>query len=292
MAETNTKRIEEKTMRESYIDLHVHSTCSDGTFTPTQLVEYANKKGLQAFALTDHDTTAGITEAMAAAENTPLQVIPGIELSTCYLDNRDIHILGFNIDYENLAFQENLLRFQQERDKRNDKMVLKLQEAGFQITSAQMKEHFPDSICTRAHFARYLVDTKQLHTLAEAFNSYLGDHAPCFVPRQKVTPYQAIRLIHDGEGKAVLAHPLLYHLTPEQLDCLVSSLADAGLDGIEAIYSTNRGMDETNIRQLAAKYGLFITGGSDFHGSNKPAIDLGSGKGNLKIPAFLLNNLI
>lgn len=273
-----------------YIDLHVHSNCSDGTFSPSQLVEYALEKGLKAIALTDHDTTEGIEEARAAAQNTYLQVIPGIELSTAFL-GRDIHILGLNIDPENTYFQEKIKAFQQEREKRNRTMISRMQKEGLRITWQDMADNFPDSIWTRAHFARFLADTGQVHTLAEAFNRFLGDHAPCFVPRNKVTPFEAVKMIHQGKGKAVLAHPLLYHLTEEQLEELVQSLVQSGLDGIEAIYSTNTGLDEVRMRQLAKKYGIFITGGSDFHGSNKPSIDLGKDRGNLKIPAYLLDNL-
>lgn len=273
-----------------YIDLHVHSNCSDGTFTPSQLVEYALEKGLQAIALTDHDTTEGIEQAQAAAQNTSLQVIPGIELSTAYL-GRDIHILGLNIDPENAYFQKKIKAFQQEREDRNRTMISRMQKEGLHITWQDMADNFPDSVWTRAHFARFLADTGQVHTLAEAFNRFLGDHAPCFVPRNKVTPFEAVEMIHQGKGKAVLAHPLLYHLTEEQLDELVQALVQSGLDGIEAIYSNNTGLDEVRMRQMAKKYGIFITGGSDFHGSNKPAIDLGKGRGNLKIPAYLLENL-
>lgn len=277
-------------MSEKYIDLHTHSTASDGTCTPTGLVEYALKKGLHAIALTDHDTTGGIAEAQEAARGTSLTVIPGIELSTAYL-NKDIHILGLNIDTENTYFQELLRGFQQERENRNRKMIRLLQDEGLQITWQDMISHFPDCVITRAHFARFLTDTKQVHTLTEAFNRFLGDHAPCFVPREKVTPFQAVQMIHKGGGKAVLAHPLLYHLKSDQLEELVARLVRCGLDGIEAIYSTNRGMDETNMRRLARAHGLFITGGSDFHGTNKPTIDLGCGWGNLKIPANLLQFL-
>ncbi|MGN1141686.1 MAG: PHP domain-containing protein [Oliverpabstia sp.] len=277
-------------MKEQYIDLHVHSTSSDGTFTPSELVTLGLKKGLKAFALTDHDTTAGIREAQEAARGTDLTVIPGIELSTAW-KNRDIHILGLNIEPENVYFQDKLRDFQIERETRNHKIIRKMQEQGLSISYGEMLKLFPDSVWTRAHFARYLMETHQVHTIAEAFNRFLGDHAPCFVPREKVTPFQAVQLIHHAGGKAILAHPLLYHLTPEQLDELTSQLVKSRLDGIEAIYSSNKGMDETNMRRLARKYNLFITGGSDFHGSNKPTIDMGCGKGNLKIPSSLLKNL-
>ena len=148
-----------------YIDLHVHSNCSDGTFTPSQLVAYALEKGLQAIALTDHDTTEGIEQAQAAAQNTSLQVIPGIELSTAYL-GRDIHILGLNIDPENTYFQEKIKAFQQEREDRNRTMISRMQKEGLHITWQDMADNFPDSVWTRAHFARFLADTGQVHTLA------------------------------------------------------------------------------------------------------------------------------
>lgn len=268
---------------EELIDLHVHSNCSDGTYTPEELVAYALEKGLKAFALTDHDTTAGIARAQRAASGTGLELIPGIELSTEY-KGKDIHILGLGINPENAYFQDQLLRFQNARDLRNEKMIEKLREHGIDITLEQMRTCFPDSVWTRAHFARYLFDHGYVKEMWDAFDLYLGDHAPCFIPREKVTPFQAVQLIHEGGGYAVLAHPLLYRLGEEPLNLLVKTLTGCGLDGIEAIYSTNRFSDEADMRQLARCYGLAITGGSDFHGSNKPSIDLGCGKGNLRIP--------
>lgn len=268
---------------EELIDLHVHSNCSDGTYTPEELVAYALEKGLKAFALTDHDTTAGIARAQRAASGTGLELIPGIELSTEY-KGKDIHILGLGIDPENAYFQDQLLRFQNARNLRNEKMIEKLREHGIDITLEQMRACFPDSVWTRAHFARYLFDHGYVKEMWDAFDLYLGDHAPCFIPREKVTPFQAVQLIHEGGGYAVLAHPLLYRLGEEPLNLLVKTLTGCGLDGIEAIYSTNRFSDEADMRQFARRYGLAITGGSDFHGSNKPSIDLGCGKGNLRIP--------
>lgn len=277
-------------MNQQWIDLHVHSTCSDGTFTPTELVAYALQKGLAALALTDHDTTDGITEAQKAARNTSLQIIPGIELSTGY-QGRDIHVLGLNIDPKNEEFQKQLHEFQDTRNRRNHKMIEKMQEHGLSITLEEVEKSYPDSICTRAHFARYLKETGQVSSLAEAFNRYLNDRGPCYVPREKISPQMAVKLIHQGGGKAILAHPLLYRMSDEPLQKLISEMKKAGLDGIEAIYSCNKGKDKSYVRQLARKYGLFITGGSDFHGTNKPNIDLGTGRGNLRIPVELLKNL-
>ncbi len=263
-------------------DLHVHSCFSDGTYTPTKLAAYAKEKGLKAFALTDHDTVLGIDEAMAAGKTQGIEVIPGIEFSTNYTE-KDIHVLGLGIDWKDARFLRKLREFQDSRDLRNRKMIRRMADCGIAITYEKMQEAFPDSTWTRANFARYLVDRKYAKSTKEAFARYVGDDAPCFVPREKVTPFQAVELIRENGGLAVLAHPVLYHLSDEDLDTLVSRLKDYGLDGVEAIYSTYRWYDETHIKALARKYGLSITGGSDFHGSNKPDIDLGVGRGNLKI---------
>ena len=275
---------------EKLIDLHVHSTCSDGTFTPEELVSYARQKGLAAFALTDHDTTDGIARASAAAAGTSLTVIPGIELSTEY-SGSDVHILGLGIHPENRSFQQYLQKFTQSRDHRNEKMIQKLQDYGISITREAMAEQFPDCVWTRAHFALYLKTHGYVKEMWDAFPKYIGDHAPCYVPREGITPFQAVRLILDGGGHPVLAHPLLYHFNREKLDQLVSALTAEGLQGIEAIYSTNRGTDESSMKQLAKRHGLAVTGGSDFHGANKKDIDLGCGKGNLKIPYELWETL-
>lgn len=275
---------------ENYIDLHVHSTASDGTLTPSQLVNYAVQKNLKAFALTDHDTTAGLSEALEAAKGTSLEVIPGIELSTTWLD-RDIHIVGLDLDWKNHYFQETLKNFQDSRDLRNDKMLKLLQKENIDITREAMEEAFPDSVWTRAHFARFLLDRHYVGSMNEAFDRYLGDHARCYVPREKVTPFQAIRLIHDGSGIAVFAHPVLSRLSKDRLESLVNELKCAGLDAIETMYASYRPAEELEMTQLAKRHGLKPSGGSDFHGSNKPRIDLGCGYGNLKIPYSILKNL-
>ena len=275
---------------EKYIDLHVHSSASDGTLTPSQVVALAEEKKLKAFALTDHDTTAGLEEALLAAEDTSVEVIPGIELSTTWL-GRDVHIVGLDIDYKNYYFQETLSRFQDSREIRNEKIMDLLRKEGISITREAMEESFPDSVWTRAHFARYLLDRGFVGSINQAFDRYLGDHSKCYVPREKVTPFQAVQLIHEGGGIAVFAHPILCRLDKDRLESLTAELKQAGLDGIEAYYSTYRHSDEQTVIQIAKRQGLALSGGSDFHGSNKPQIELGTGKGNLKIPYQLLENL-
>lgn len=279
----------------NYIDLHVHSTASDGSYTPSELVRYAIKKGLIAFALTDHDTTAGIDEALNEAELindfSPIKVIPGIELSAEY-KGKDIHILGLNIDYRNKEFQERIEYFRNIRAERNVKMIELLNKQGFKITEEQLKERFKDAVITRAHFAIMLVECGYVKDKDIAFKKYLNPGCPCYVPRTRINVIDAISLIHLANGKAVLAHPLLYHFSETELDSLVALLKENGLQGIEAIYSSNKWNDESRMKQLAQKYDLFITGGSDFHGLAKPTLDLGIGYGDLKVPEKLLSNIL
>lgn len=278
------------------VDLHVHSTCSDGTFTPEELVDYAIKKGLTAFALTDHDTVSGLDRAINYAESlrhTPVQipeVIPGIELSTEY-QGKDIHMVGLFIDYHQPDFARYLEDFIHSRENRNKKMCALLQEHDIDITYEALLAEFPGAVITRAHFARYLLSHGYIQSLKEAFDRYVGDRCPCFVPREKVTPAQAVELILGAGGVPVLAHPILYHMSDDRLEALVAELKSIGLVGIEAIYSTYNTAEERQIRGLASKYGLKISGGSDFHGANKPKIDLGTGWGKLYVPDEVLEKL-
>ena len=277
------------------VDLHVHSTRSDGSMTPSGLVEYAIQKGLSAFALTDHDTTAGVEEAILAAKSNlshhSLEVIPGIELSTEYL-GRDIHILGLYLPYQNQTFQDRLSNFLDSRTSRNLKMCSLLTQQGIPIDYPSLQNTFPDSVITRAHFAEYLLQKGQIKSRNEAFERYIGDFGPCFVPREKITPAQAISLILEFGGIPILAHPLLYSLGKEKLDALVALLAQSGLVGLEAVYSTYNPSEEREMRALAGKHSLAISGGSDFHGTAKPGLDLATGYGRLYIPDSILETLI
>lgn len=272
------------------VDLHVHSNKSDGSYTPAELVSYALEKGLSAFALTDHDTTEGLAEAMEASKDQPVEVIPGIEFSTEY-EGRDIHILGLFIDYEEEQFKKHLIAFQQSRITRNEKMCARLSEAGIDITYDALLSEFPGSVITRAHYAKYLLAHGYTKSMKEAFERYVGDNCPYFVPREKVTPVQAVKLILQSHGIPILAHPPLYHMGKERLDTLISTLADAGLMGIEAVYSTYCASEEREMKALAKKYNLCISGGSDFHGNTKPGLDLAVGYGKLFIPEEILDNL-
>jgi predicted metal-dependent phosphoesterase TrpH len=273
-----------------YIDLHVHSNCSDGTVSPADLVALAKKKGLSAIALTDHDTIDGLSALFEAARDEDLEVISGIEFSTQFR-GKDVHIVGLDFDYQLPEFCQKLVRFQNSRDSRNAKMIELLRGEGIHITWEDMEREYPDAVWTRAHFGKYLLEHGYVSDISEAFSRYLGDDAPCFIPREKVTPIQAVELIRLAGGIPVLAHPMLYHLDDEAMDDLIVSMKEVGLIGIEGLYSTYSPEEEAHVAMLAKKHDLVLSGGSDFHGTVKPTIDLGTGKGNLKIPYEFLTNL-
>ena len=272
------------------IDLHVHSNKSDGTYTPSELVDYALQKGLSAFALTDHDTTDGLEEAAAYAEGKPIEVIPGIEFSS-ENEGKDIHVVGLYINYDAPAFQARLKSFVDSRINRNIKMCRNLQEAGIDITFDKLCAENPGAVITRAHYAAYLTEHGYVANRAEAFSKYVGDNCKYYVPREKITPAQAVELILQAGGVPILAHPPLYHMGNERLDALVGVLKQAGLMGIEAFYSSYSNQDERDMLRLAKKYDLLLSGGSDFHGDNKPGLDLGTGYGKLFVPYEILEKI-
>ena len=269
------------------IDLHVHSTASDGTMSPAELAVAVKEAGLCAFALTDHDTVDGIAEARTAAKAASVELIPGVELS-CDYKGKEVHMVGLYLDETNPRLLTHLARFRDNRDNRNQKMYQKLNEEGFAISDEGLREMFPDAVLTRAHVARFLLEHGYIKSISEAFEKYIGDGCRCHVPREKITPQEGIELIHHANGKAVLAHPVLYHMSDDRLRELITNCLACGLDGIEALYSTYQPGDERYIRKLADEYGLAVSGGSDFHGSNKPHIRLGTGTGRLSVPYELL----
>lgn len=278
------------------IDLHVHSNHSDGTLSPKELVQLAVQTGLSAFALTDHDTVSGIAEAKeaaarSAAEGSPVTVIPGTEISAAY-QKKDIHILGLFIDESNPALVNALKQAVDERGRRNEKMAERFRALGIPLTLEELRLENPDTVITRAHFAKYLLERNYVKTREEAFQRYLSHEAPCFVPREYMQPEDAVSLILNAGGIPVLAHPLLYKLPPKELEALLDRLTAAGLKGLEVFYSSNTSFDESIAYGLANRFGLLMTGGSDFHGSNKANLELGTGRNhNLNIPDSVLEPL-
>lgn len=278
-----------------YIDLHVHSNFSDGTCTPEELVDLAIDRELVAFSLTDHDTVGGVERAVSYGKERHMEVIPGVELSCEYEVNaekkKEIHILGYQLDYHNEELLDTLTKVAQERDDRNKKMCENLHSAGYPIDYESLTARFGNTILTRAHFARFLLEQGAIPSIDSAFKKILAQDGPYFVMRKYLTPEEGISLIQKAGGIPVLAHPLLYKLSVTEIRKLLTELKTYGLKGIEAIYSRNHGNDEAFVRKLANDYDLFITGGTDFHGANKPDLDIGTGVGNLRVPVMLLENL-
>ncbi len=278
-----------------YIDLHVHSCYSDGTMTPKELVDLAIENNLVAMALTDHDTVDGVAEALDAARDRNIQVIPGVELSCEHTISpsrkKEIHILGYNLDYTLPELVETLSEVAKERDNRNRQMCENLNAAGFPIDYESLTARFEGTILTRAHFARFLMEKGAIPSIDFAFKKILAQDGPYFVSRKYLTPQSGIELIKKAGGMPVLAHPLLYKMSVSELHQLLTEAKSYGLLGIEAMYSRNRGNDEAFVRKLAQDFGLFITGGTDFHGTNKPDLEIGKGEGNLRVPVMLLENL-
>lgn len=278
------------------IDLHTHTCKSDGSYTPTELVDYAVEKGLAAVAITDHDSIEGLDEALSHAKilkekGLPsIEVVPGIEFSTKY-EKQDVHVVGLYVAYDSPVFRESLTGFLDSRTNRNQKMCENLRSAGIDITYEKLQSRYPDSVITRAHYASYLLEEGYVKSRQSAFAQYLGDHTKYFVPREKVTPMQAVNLILHAGGIPILAHPPLYHMGNDRLDALTASLKAEGLLGIEAFYSTYDNQDIRDMQRLAVKYDLLLSGGSDFHGVNKPGLDLGCGYGKLFVPEELLTKM-
>jgi predicted metal-dependent phosphoesterase TrpH len=273
-----------------WIDLHVHSSCSDGTLTPSELVTLARDCGLGAFALTDHDNTDGIAEAVSAADAAGIELIPGIEFSTEY-HGKDIHVVGLDLDWRNPALQERIDYYRDERLRRNRKMIDRMAADGIEISYEKMLEAFGETVWTRAHFARYLADHGYVREMKDAFLTHIGDDCKYFVPREKVHPEEVVRLIRTFGGIPILAHPFQYGFPEEELLTLLRTLKDAGLIGMEVYYSGYTNEQVAQLLALADRLSLAPSGGSDFHGTNKPTISLGTGTGSLQIPYSVLEHL-
>ncbi len=283
--------------KEAYLDLHTHSTHSDGTWTPTQLVEEAERLGLRALALTDHDTVSGVAEALLAGEGKQVEVIGGIELAAYYHfpwaagEKVEIHIVGLWVDHTNEALLAATKDFGLRRQRRNQQMTARLTTLGFPMTYEELLKEAGTDNCTRAHYARLMVKKGYVTDKKEAFAAYIGHGKPGFVPRDLPLPNTCIDLIHESGGVAVLAHSTLYGLHYDQIAQMAGELKAIGLDAMEVRYSTYRAEQEREITKIAQSLDLAFSGGSDFHGDNKPDISLGVGKGRLAVPASFLEPL-
>jgi len=278
------------------IDLHTHTTESDGTFTPRELVEAAIAIGLEALAITDHDTFAGYAQAEPIAQELGLRLLCGIELSTA-LGNpkvKTVHLLGYFLhDEPSAEFHAWIAKMQSARLDRNVRLAARLQSLNVDIRLQEVLAA-GRSIAGRPHFAKLLVQKGYCGTIPEAFKKFLDESAPGFVEREEPGLEEAIRRIRDAGGIPSLAHPIrLGKRDQAEEERLIAGMCDAGLMALEAYHSDHDAEDTERYIALARKYGMLITGGSDFHGAHKPLINLGTGfKRNLKLPMSLLDALL
>lgn len=264
------------------IDLHVHSNRSDGQYPPAELAGLVEKAGISAWALTDHDTVEGLSEAWEASRARSIAFFPGIEVSA--KGNRELHILGYGIDPDDRALREACQNFRKYRDERKFRILDYLGKRGVELRLEDVEALASGGLVGRPHFARAMVAAGAVSSVREAFDQYLGIPEFDKVERPKPTPERAIELITGAGGVAVLAHPQKLRLDPPALEALVRHLYDCGLRGIECYYSTHTEEEKSRYLSLAQTYGLFVTGGSDFHGELvKPEIAIGMGGGSLYV---------
>jgi 3',5'-nucleoside bisphosphate phosphatase len=247
-----------------YADLHVHSNASDGTFTPAEVVEHAARLGLGAVALTDHDTVAGLQAAAAEARTRRIDLVPGIEMGSD-VSGRDIHILGYFVDYLSLEFLTYLEDLKEKRLERAEQMCQRLTAAGVPLTLEDALRQTTNGLVTRAHIARAVVAGGYAHDIGEVFDRYLGNGKPCFVPKYNFTAADVIAAIKKAGGVPVLAHPKL-----SRVDDMIPDLAASGLMGVETYCIDHTPVDIKRYAGIAKQYGLLITGGSDCHGPRTP----------------------
>lgn len=270
------------------IDLHIHTVVSDGTFTPEEVVRRAVALGLSGIAITDHDAVAGCDEAVKLGRELGIEVVPGIEISTKY--KRAVHILGYYIDTASPALHEVLDWIVIDRDTRAEKMTALMAADGLDVNMEDMHRRYGE-IIGRPHFARRLMELGLAESVDEAFDRYVQKGKKYYVGRSFLSMEKSIQLIIEAGGIPVLAHPYQSALTEEELTELIEYSKDCGIQGMECRYSGYSAEREEHLEELAEKYGLIKTGGSDFHGANKPAIQIGSGMGSLNVPKSFLDEL-
>lgn len=256
------------------VDLHVHTTASDGGLSPSEAVFHARELGLSAIAVTDHDTAAGVAEAAAAGRQAGVEVVPGIEISIDYR-GYGIHLLGYFINPDSPAMQRLLELVIAERWRRNDCIIEKMRADGIPISRESLLHRFPDSVVGRPHFAAALVEQGLAATVQDAFARYLNRGCPYYEARRYIPVEDAFSVIREAGGKAVFAHPLQYRFSEAELEALTAFLTERGAVGMECLYTGYSPAQVRRLRTLAEHFGLCITGGSDFHGSGKPRNPMG-----------------
>jgi 3',5'-nucleoside bisphosphate phosphatase len=258
-----------------YIDLHTHSNASDGSYPPEEVVRQAKEGGLAAMALTDHDTVDGLSEAVAAGETYGVEVIPGVEVSAQF-PGGTMHIVGLFVEFQDGRLDQRLAVLKQARIDRNPKIIKKLKDLGIAITMARVEEISGGGQVGRPHIARALLEKGYVSSIQEAFDKYLGYQRPGYVSKFRFPPNEALAMIREAKGIPILAHPFTLNLAAVPLKNQIIELKGQGLAGLEVYYSEHTPEQEALYLKLARELDLLVSGGSDYHGQNKPEITLGS----------------
>ncbi len=267
------------------IDLHTHTTASDGRLTPQQLISLAEDMGLEAVAITDHDTLDGVAPARQYAREIGMPFVPGIEISAEYGATGTMHILGYFIDEAAEGFSDALAFLKQARSKRNPLIIERLNSCGVEVSMEDVRREAGSDQIGRPHFARAIVRKGFAASIPEAFERYVKKGAPCYVNKERFSPQRAIELIRKARGIPVLAHPKTLNIDLHlKLPPLLGEMKEMGLMGLEAYYYVHSKSEEDYFLRLCRKLSILATGGSDFHGDNKPRVVLGKGNGNLVVP--------
>jgi len=275
----------------AYVDLHIHSTASDGSLSPLQIIRTAKNIGLRAIAITDHDTVDGSAQAMASARDSGLEILSGIEISADYTPGT-MHILGYLIDVDDPCLNETLRKLQKSRDNRNHEIIERLRLLGIDIRFDEVVEVSGGGQVGRPHIARVLVQKGAVQTMDEAFARFLKKSGPAYVPRYRLSPSEAIQTILRAGGVPVLAHPFTLNAKSEaELEAIIADLKQAGLKGLEVYYPDHSVVRTALYERLARRHGLLMTGGTDFHGAAKPGVFIGVGRGEMRIPYRLVEEL-
>ena len=279
------------TISPPYVDLHIHSTASDGSLSPLQIVKTAENVGLRAIAITDHDTVEGSLEALKLQHSTDVEIISGIEISVG-VDTGTMHILGYLIDLEDVSFRQTLKVVQEARANRNLEIIRRLQDLGVDINYDEVLKVSGGGQIGRPHVAQVLVQKGIVHSIDEAFSKLLRKGRPAYIERYRLLPDEAIKTILQAGGVPVLAHPFTLDAKTEvELDRVLADLKEAGLKGVEVFYPAHGPELTALYERLAHSHGLLITGGTDFHGKVTVGINIGVGRGDLRVPYQLVEEL-
>jgi hypothetical protein len=274
-----------------FVDLHLHTTASDGVMTPSQIVRYAKAKGLRAIAITDHDTIEGLEEGLLEGSRIGLEVIPGLEISVQHFPG-SMHLLGYLFDIHHPLLTERLQYLQHARAERNPKIAEKLKALGIKVTYDEVLKASGGGQVGRPHFAQVLMEKGYVRTFQEAFDRFLKKGAAAYVEKVRFTISEALHFINEAGGVAVLAHPKTLGMNgPSDLENLVVQLVREGLKGIEVYYPEHSPSEVAQYKALAERYSLLTTGGTDYHGIEGNELDVGVGRGEMKLPYSIIESL-